>query len=168
MLYLPATPSKNTNPHIILTVPVEMPYLLSKQGRDTNRYNALTEDDDNDKESNGDQDANDARDDLQFQEQKEPTKTNALETKASTDRQFVQSKQTTRSGKASVMPARYANDVSLITSESMQFTQAKLSFMAASAEFGLVGAGLGGGFINTNKLHVMKYNEAMTTKDKPQ
>jgi hypothetical protein len=28
-----------------------------------------------------------------------------------------------------------------------------------------IGAGIGGGFTNTNELHVMKYNEAMATKD---
>jgi hypothetical protein len=30
----------------------------------------------------------------------------------------------------------------------------------------LVGAGVGGGFTNTQELHVMKYDEAMKTKDK--
>ncbi len=34
-------------------------------------------------------------------------------------------------------------------------------------EFGAVGAGLGGGFDNTQELHVMKYKEAMKTPDKP-
>jgi hypothetical protein len=29
-----------------------------------------------------------------------------------------------------------------------------------------VGAGIGGGFINTNELHVMNYQEAMKTPDK--
>ena len=33
-------------------------------------------------------------------------------------------------------------------------------------ELACVGAGLGGGFDNTNELHVMKYNEAMATGDK--
>jgi hypothetical protein len=32
-------------------------------------------------------------------------------------------------------------------------------------EFNLVGAGLGGGFVNTQELHVMKYDEAMATPD---
>ena len=34
-------------------------------------------------------------------------------------------------------------------------------------EYGQVGAGLGGGFENTQELHVMKYKEAMKTPDKP-
>jgi hypothetical protein len=33
-------------------------------------------------------------------------------------------------------------------------------------EICIVGAGLGGGFKNTNKLHVMKYDQAMQSKDK--
>jgi hypothetical protein len=33
-------------------------------------------------------------------------------------------------------------------------------------EYNLVGAGLGGGFSNTNELHVMKYKEAMQQPDK--
>jgi hypothetical protein len=33
-------------------------------------------------------------------------------------------------------------------------------------EFACVGAGIGGGFQNTNELHVMKYKQAMATKDK--
>jgi hypothetical protein len=33
-------------------------------------------------------------------------------------------------------------------------------------EFGCVGAGLGGGFLNTQELHVMKSKQAMKTKDK--
>lgn len=35
-------------------------------------------------------------------------------------------------------------------------------------EFACVGAGIGGGFVDTNELHVMKYKEAMATKDKDQ
>jgi hypothetical protein len=31
---------------------------------------------------------------------------------------------------------------------------------------GLVGAGLGGGFQDTHELHVMKYDQAMNSKDK--
>jgi hypothetical protein len=33
-------------------------------------------------------------------------------------------------------------------------------------EFGNVGAGIGGGFVNTQELKVMKYKEALKTKDK--
>ena len=38
--------------------------------------------------------------------------------------------------------------------------------LAAVNDVGLVGAGIGGGYSNTQELHVMKYNEAMATKDK--
>jgi hypothetical protein len=38
---------------------------------------------------------------------------------------------------------------------------------SADVEMVNVGAGLGGGFENTNELHVMKFKEAMATKDKP-
>jgi hypothetical protein len=34
------------------------------------------------------------------------------------------------------------------------------------ASLGLVGAGLGGGFQDTHELHVMKYEQAMNSKDK--
>lgn len=37
----------------------------------------------------------------------------------------------------------------------------------ADVEMVDVGAGLGSGFENTNELHVMKFKEAMATKDKP-
>lgn len=33
-------------------------------------------------------------------------------------------------------------------------------------EVACVGAGIGGGFVNTNELHVMKYQQAMETEDK--
>ena len=35
-----------------------------------------------------------------------------------------------------------------------------------TGKFACVGAGLGGGFVNTRELHVMKFNEAMASKDK--
>jgi hypothetical protein len=34
-------------------------------------------------------------------------------------------------------------------------------------EYGAVGAGLGGGFVNTQEFHLMKYKEAVKTSDKP-
>jgi hypothetical protein len=37
--------------------------------------------------------------------------------------------------------------------------------MLESGEFAFVGARLGGGFMNTSKLHVMKYKEAMASSD---
>ena len=160
MFYAPAHPSEHLNPHIILPAPIQMPYLLPKQGRDENQYDALATDGE---ETDDEQES----DDIEFQEKKETASSTQPKTKPSVEQQFVQTTQTTRSGRASVMPVRFADDVGMIASESMRFTQAELSFMAASAEFGLVGAGLGGGFINTNELHVMKYNEAMATEDKP-
>jgi hypothetical protein len=33
-------------------------------------------------------------------------------------------------------------------------------------EFGCVGAGLGGGFLHMQELHIMKYKQAMESKDK--
>jgi hypothetical protein len=39
--------------------------------------------------------------------------------------------------------------------------------MKELGEFGLIGAGIGGGFLNTSELHVMKFDEAMTKSDKP-
>jgi hypothetical protein len=41
------------------------------------------------------------------------------------------------------------------------------SAMKELGEFGLIGAGIGGGFLNTSKLHVMKFDKAMTRQDKP-
>lgn len=40
-------------------------------------------------------------------------------------------------------------------------------FHAEVNEFACVGAGLGGGFVDTSELYVMKYPEAMASKDKP-
>jgi hypothetical protein len=34
------------------------------------------------------------------------------------------------------------------------------------AEAAMVGAGVGGGFMNTNELHTIKYEEAMASKDR--
>jgi hypothetical protein len=34
-------------------------------------------------------------------------------------------------------------------------------------EIAMVGAGIGGGFVNTNELHTIKYEEAMSTKERP-
>jgi hypothetical protein len=55
-------------------------------------------------------------------------------------------------------------------------TQAEINYYQAMKEFpdgeydpgeiACVGAGIGGGFINTMELHVMKYDEAMAGKDK--
>jgi len=39
--------------------------------------------------------------------------------------------------------------------------------LQTNTEFAFVGAGIGGGFDDTNELHVMKFDEAMNTPDKP-
>jgi hypothetical protein len=52
----------------------------------------------------------------------------------------------------------------------IRLTLAEENYYAAMkelGEFGLIGAGIGGGFLNTSKLHVMKFDEAMTKSDKP-
>lgn len=38
--------------------------------------------------------------------------------------------------------------------------------MKELGEFELIGARIGGGFINTSKVHIMKYDEAITKCDK--
>jgi hypothetical protein len=43
--------------------------------------------------------------------------------------------------------------------------QQSYKIMLESGEFAFVGARLGGGFMNTSKLHVMKYKEAMASSD---
>ena len=46
----------------------------------------------------------------------------------------------------------------------IKLTEAEVKYYATMNEIGelaCVGAGLGGGFDNTNELHVMKYHEAM-------
>jgi hypothetical protein len=50
-------------------------------------------------------------------------------------------------------------------------TEPELRYFERLAEYGcvsygLVGAGIGGGFVDTQELHVMKFNEAMQTRDK--
>ena len=45
-------------------------------------------------------------------------------------------------------------------------TEPEQRYYERLAELGCVGAGLGGGFENTNELHVMKYKEAMKTGDR--
>jgi hypothetical protein len=35
------------------------------------------------------------------------------------------------------------------------------------AEDAMVGAGIGGGYVNSNKLHTIKYKEAMSSKERP-
>ena len=51
----------------------------------------------------------------------------------------------------------------------IKLTAAEENYYAAMrelGEFGLIGAGIGGGFENTSELHVMKFDEAMSKDDK--
>ena len=71
---------------------------------------------------------------------------------------------TTRSG-ASFRDIAAAN----LAQNTVQLTQAESNYLQYMKEFGeiaCVGAGVGGGFDNTTELHVMKYNEAMKSRDK--
>ena len=78
---------------------------------------------------------------------------------------------TTRSGRVVRAPVRLMDEYG-----SVQFTQAEQNYYAAlkeaannetdANEIACVGAGLGGGFQDTNELHVMKYKEAMKTSNK--
>jgi hypothetical protein len=62
-----------------------------------------------------------------------------------------------------------------VAAPTIGLTEAEAKYYAMAAQFPstfgyemcLVGAGLGGGFIDTHELHVMKYDEAMATKDAP-
>jgi hypothetical protein len=74
----------------------------------------------------------------------------------------------TKSGRAVVKPTRLIeemgaaayNEIGLSAAEEKYYTT-----MWKMNEFALVGAGVGGGFVDTNELHVMKYREAMAGKD---
>ena len=60
-----------------------------------------------------------------------------------------------------------------VNAPTIGLTEAEAKYYATAAQFPsafgyetcLVGAGLGGGFVDTHELHVMKYDEAMATKD---
>jgi hypothetical protein len=70
---------------------------------------------------------------------------------------------TTRSGTTfrDIAAANIArNPIRITTIEEELYKELK-----ASNELGCVGAGIGGGFDHTTELHVMKYNDAMATKD---
>jgi len=79
----------------------------------------------------------------------------------------------TRSGREVRTPSRYrdeevgAGTVNLLAPEQNYYSilaeATKLEY--AEGEIGCVGAGIGGGFENTQELHVLKYNEAMNGKD---
>jgi hypothetical protein len=75
----------------------------------------------------------------------------------------------TRSGRAVQQPRHFVEDIGAGVFETL--TKAEQGYYQRLEEigcvsFGLVGAGLGGGFQDTHELHVMKYDQAMITKDK--
>jgi hypothetical protein len=89
---------------------------------------------------------------------------------------------TTRSGRAINRPARFVDEIGATTMDSLDY-EIKLSdaennyyekmgelhegdFIAG--EVCCVGAGTGGGFVNTKELKPMKFKEAMATDDEPQ
>ena len=70
----------------------------------------------------------------------------------------------TRSGRTVRAPRRLIEEIGAATLA--QMTEPEQRYYERLAELGCVGAGLGGGFENTNELHVMKYKEAMKTGDR--
>jgi len=83
----------------------------------------------------------------------------------------------TRSGRAVNNPTRLIEEMAAVVDDyKCRLTDAEANYYSAmkeigalnadAHEFGMVGAGLGGGFENTAELHAMKYNAAMQTKDK--
>jgi hypothetical protein len=73
----------------------------------------------------------------------------------------------TRSGRTITKPTRLIEemratvcDIGLTAAEEKYYET-----MWRISEHGLVGAGIGGGFVDTNELHVMKYKEAMAGQD---
>jgi hypothetical protein len=76
---------------------------------------------------------------------------------------------TTQSGRAVCPPRWLIDDIGATTMN--QLAQPECHYYEQLTEFGcaelvLVGAGVGGGFENTQELHIVKYNEAMKTADK--
>jgi hypothetical protein len=79
--------------------------------------------------------------------------------------------ETTRSGRAVVPPTRLIEEYGAAghddySIELLPAEQRYYDVMRESGEYAFVGAGLGGGFADTNELHVMKYKEAMATADR--
>jgi hypothetical protein len=82
----------------------------------------------------------------------------------------------TRTGRPVNRPARCTEEIGASTSDyEIGLTMSEIRYYAAMKEFpegefapgevACVGAGLGGGFLNTKELHVMKYKKAMKTPD---
>jgi hypothetical protein len=77
----------------------------------------------------------------------------------------------TRSGRNVKMPDQLIAEMNAATNDyEIRLTPAEENYYAAMKELGefrLIGAGIGGGFLNTSELNVMKFDEAMTKSDKP-
>jgi hypothetical protein len=79
----------------------------------------------------------------------------------------------TRTGRVVMKPTRLIEEISAIAEDNYSFQMApteefyyNLSMEEKKEnELSCVGAGLGGGFLNTEELHVMKYDQAMQTQD---
>ena len=79
---------------------------------------------------------------------------------------------TTRSGRRIAIPERYREIGAFAAERGSEDeyeseTESGHNFVIMG-EVACVGAGIGGGFVNTNELHVMKYQQAMETEDKEQ
>ena len=75
------------------------------------------------------------------------------------------SKNTTRAGKTINRPIQYIEEINAVAVKNY-WAQLKFYEKHDQEEFAMVGAGIGGGFGSTTELHVMKYKQAMHTKDK--
>ena len=83
----------------------------------------------------------------------------------------------TKSGRTVTKPTRYIEEIGASTMDyKIELTRAEQQYYDAmrqcvdqevsNHEFACVGAGIGGGFTNTQELHVMKFGQAMATNDK--
>lgn len=77
---------------------------------------------------------------------------------------------TTRSGRVTSKPTRLIEEMGACSYE-IGLSAAEQEYYDTTwkiSEMALVGAGIGGGFVDTNELHVMKFKEAMAGKDSVQ
>ena len=119
----------------------------------------------NDEALNDDADADDFFDDLKVEDDND-NEENPVQAKA------PYHVYTARSGQYVRIPEIYTHDLGVLASTKAEFGY-QMDLCALSMdnidqieeEISLVGAGLGGGFDHTSKLKVIKYNNAMKTKD---
>jgi hypothetical protein len=74
----------------------------------------------------------------------------------------------TRSGRVITKPTRLIEEMGALASNDIGLSSAEEKYydtMWKMSEMAFVGAGIGGGFVDTNELHVMKYKQAMASKD---